>query len=187
MDSEKGIFHENRDPISNAPGAHPIGTGIGAAGAGAAGMAIGAAVGPIGALIGATVGSVVGGLLGKGIAEVIDPTAEEAFWRDKHPERPYYQKDYTFEDDYLPAYRYGWESRSITGDHSFEDLEPPLKEGWTHARKESRFDWDKARPAVKDAWAKVERDRLNKSPRETLADNESNERLPRSGGDISYR
>ena len=31
----------NRDPITGAPGAHPVGTGVGAAGGGAAGAAIG--------------------------------------------------------------------------------------------------------------------------------------------------
>lgn len=29
------------------------------------------------------VGAVLGGLAGKGVAEVIDPTAEEAYWRVK--------------------------------------------------------------------------------------------------------
>ncbi|MGZ8901027.1 MAG: glycine zipper family protein, partial [Limisphaerales bacterium] len=39
----------NRDPITGAPGAHPVGTGVGATGGGAAGAAIGAAVGgPVG-------------------------------------------------------------------------------------------------------------------------------------------
>ncbi|NJL23055.1 MAG: hypothetical protein HC895_23115, partial [Leptolyngbyaceae cyanobacterium SM1_3_5] len=35
----------NPDPITGEPGAHPVGTGIGAAGAGAAGAAIGGVVG----------------------------------------------------------------------------------------------------------------------------------------------
>ena len=46
------IRDENRDPITGAPGAHPVGTGIGAAAGGvAAGAAAGTvAAGPIGAL-----------------------------------------------------------------------------------------------------------------------------------------
>jgi outer membrane lipoprotein SlyB len=65
----------NRDPISGQPGAHPVGTGIGAAGVGSAATAVGAVVGgPVGAAVGAVVGSVVGGLVGKGTAEKIDPT-----------------------------------------------------------------------------------------------------------------
>jgi len=70
------------DPISGAPGAHPVGAGIGAAAGGAAtGAAIGAIAGPVGAFIGVAVGAVVGGLAGKGVAEMIDPTAAEAYWR----------------------------------------------------------------------------------------------------------
>ena len=38
----------NPDPITGAPGSHPIGTGVGAAAAGLAGAKIGAAVGTVG-------------------------------------------------------------------------------------------------------------------------------------------
>src|SRR5829696_8613217 len=83
----------NPDPITGAPGSHPIGTGVGAAGMGAAGAAIGAAVSgpaaPIGAAVGAVVGAVAGGLAGKGVAEVVNPTAEEEYWRDNYQNRPY--------------------------------------------------------------------------------------------------
>ncbi len=59
----------NPDPITHAPGSHPVGTGIGAvaggaagvAGAVAAGAAIGSPAGPVGA--------VVRRLPGKGVAE----------------------------------------------------------------------------------------------------------------------
>ena len=40
----------NRDPLTEEPGSHPVGTGLGSAGGAAAGVAIGAAVGgPVGA------------------------------------------------------------------------------------------------------------------------------------------
>lgn len=72
----------NRDPITGAPGAHPVGTGFGAAFGGvAAGAAVGTVAGPIGTVIGAAVGAVVGGLAGKGVAEVIDPTDEVPYHR----------------------------------------------------------------------------------------------------------
>ena len=68
----------NRDPITGAPGAHPVGVGAGAASAGAAGAALGAAVGgPIGAVVGAAVGAVAGGLGGKAAAEAVNPTIED--------------------------------------------------------------------------------------------------------------
>ncbi|MGZ5139155.1 MAG: hypothetical protein ACXWCX_15260, partial [Burkholderiales bacterium] len=77
---------ENRDPITGAPGAHPIGTGLGAAAGGiAAGAAAGTlAAGPIGTAIGAAAGAIAGGLAGKAVAEHFDPTAEEAYWRDTY-------------------------------------------------------------------------------------------------------
>jgi len=54
----------NRDPISGAPGAHPVGTGLGAAAGGIAGGAAAGtlAAGPVGTVIGAAVGAVLGGL-----------------------------------------------------------------------------------------------------------------------------
>src|ERR1700742_2297744 len=101
----------NRDPITGEPGAHPVGTGLGtAAGGAAAGAAGGAAAGPVGAVVGAVAGGIVGGLAGKSIAESIDPTAEDAYWRENHAGRPYHDASITY-DDLAPAYRHGWESR----------------------------------------------------------------------------
>jgi len=75
---KKGADPEHRDPITHAPGAHPVGVGAGAASAGAAGAALGAAVGgPIGAVVGAAVGAVAGGLGGKAAAEAVNPTIED--------------------------------------------------------------------------------------------------------------
>ncbi|MBD0341003.1 MAG: hypothetical protein ICV61_08960, partial [Microcoleus sp. Co-bin12] len=55
MSDDKKTVHEpdaNLDPISGEKGAHPVGTGIGAASAGATGAAIGGAVGgPVGAVV----------------------------------------------------------------------------------------------------------------------------------------
>ena len=80
----------NRDPITGAPGAHPIGTGVGAlAGAAAAGAAVGTIAGPIGTLAGAAAGSIAGGLAGKGVAEAVDPTREDAYWRENYSAQSY--------------------------------------------------------------------------------------------------
>jgi hypothetical protein len=87
--SGSGFGDLHADPISGAPGAHPVGTGIGAmAGGAAAGAAIGAIAGPVGAVVGVAVGAVVGGLAGKGVAEAIDSTAEETYWRANPGIRP---------------------------------------------------------------------------------------------------
>src|SRR3954464_15387375 len=93
---------QNPDPITGAPGAHPVGTGVGAAGGGAAGAAIGAAVSgpaaPIGGVVGAGTGAVAGGLPVKGAAEAVNPTAEDAYWRENYRNRPYYESNYSYED-----------------------------------------------------------------------------------------
>ena len=81
MGTEKAERPEsNPDPITGAPGAHPVGVGLGAAAGGiAAGAAAGTlAAGPIGTVVGAAIGAVVGGLAGKGAAESMNPTAAES-------------------------------------------------------------------------------------------------------------
>jgi len=141
----------NPDPITGAPGAHPVGTGIGAAGAGAVGAAIGAVAGPVGSLAGAAIGAVVGGLAGKGVAEAIDPTVEEAYWRDNYTKRPYVEQGTTY-DEYYPAYRYGWESRTKHTDRKFEDVEHDLGRDWDRVKGKSRLTWEKAKHATRDAF-----------------------------------
>ena len=148
---------QNRDPISGAPGAHPVGTGVGAGGGGIAGAAIGTAVGgPVGAIVGAAVGAIAGGLAGKGVAEMIDPTAEDAYWRDNYASRPYVEANSSY-DDYAPAYRYGWESRGKHAGRTFKEAENDLSAGWNNVKGSSRLGWERAKDAVKDSWHKVER------------------------------
>ena len=60
------------DPITGEAGAHPVGVGVGAIGAGLAGAAIGAIAGPVGVLVGAAIGAVAGGLAGKEVAAADD-------------------------------------------------------------------------------------------------------------------
>src|SRR5215203_3319067 len=124
----------NPDPITGAPGAHPVGVGVGAAAAGATGAAIGTAVGgPIGTAVGAVIGAVAGGLAGKGAAEAIDPTAEDAYWRENHQTQPF-ARNRSYEE-YSPAYRTGYEGYSKYRQQGtrFEELEPTLRQDYeTH-------------------------------------------------------
>ena len=100
----------NLDRISGALCAHPYGTGVGAAlGGAAAGVAVGTVAGPVGTVLGAAVCAIIGWLAGKGVAELIDPTVEDAYWRTNFSTRSYVAPDAAF-DDYGPAYGYG-ESR----------------------------------------------------------------------------
>lgn len=146
----------NPDPLTGAPGAHPVGVGTGAAGGAAAGAAIGAAVGgPVGAMVGGTIGAVAGGLSGKGAAEVVNPTVEDAYWRTHYqPTEP--GPDGEPYETYQPAYRYGWEGPSRFPGLSFEAAEPRLREGWEQMPDAKGMSWARARQSVRDAWRRVE-------------------------------
>ena len=144
----------NRDPITGAPGSHPVGTGLGAAGGAAAGAAAGSIVGPVGTLVGGAVGAVVGGLVGKGAGEAINPTAEETYWHGAYVNEPYYNPQYQY-NDYAPAYRLGYQGRSQNTTKSFEESQDVLRSEWERARGESRMTWEEARPASEAAWNRV--------------------------------
>lgn len=149
----------NADPITGEPGSHPVGTGVGAAGGGAAGAVIGGAVGgPVGAVIGGAIGAIAGGAAGHGVAEQIDPTVEDAYWRDHHVTRTYTSDEYDYERDYQPAYRHGWESRTRYTDRNWDDnLETELRDEWSEVKGESRLVWEDAKDAVQDAWHRTDR------------------------------
>src|SRR5688572_20826533 len=134
----------NRDPITGTPGSHPVGTGVGAVVGGAvAGAATGTVAGPIGSAVGAAIGAVGGGLAGKGIAEQIDPTVEDAYWRDNYSTRPYVDAGAKY-DDYGPAYRYGVDAFTRYPDQPYDVVEPRLRDEWDSYRGNSSLGWDRA-------------------------------------------
>ena len=112
---------------------------------------MGAAAGPIGVVVGAVAGGVVGGLVGKHVAEGINPTAEDAYWKDNYHSRPYVEKGVAYED-YRPAYQYGWEAHGRYAGKPFDQVESDLQSGWEQTRDKSKLSWDKAKNAVRDAW-----------------------------------
>ena len=147
----------NRDPLTGEPGSHPIGTGVGAAGGAATGAAIGGAVGgPIGAAVGGVAGALAGGAAGHAVAEGLDPTVEDAYWRKNYSTRPYYRTGRTYEE-YQPAYRYGWESATSPDyrDRRFEDIESDLERGWEKAKGKTREGWNDVKDATRDAFNRV--------------------------------
>src|SRR5690606_20820328 len=99
----------NPDPITGEPESHPLGTGVGAMGAGVAGAVLGTAVaGPVGGVIGSPVGGILGAWGGHSLAENLDPTAEDAHWREQHPSQPYASRDHDDFEEFAPAYRAGY-------------------------------------------------------------------------------
>jgi hypothetical protein len=147
----------NRDPITGAPGAHPLGTGTGATSGGAAGGVVGLAVGgPVGALIGVAVGAVAGALAGKSAAELVNPTDEETFWRETYVREPYYVNGKAYEY-YAPGFRAGWEGRVNHGGRTFVEAEPELMVDYQRGRSELDPSWVEMRPAAQAAWDRVSR------------------------------
>ncbi len=145
----------NLDPITDEPGAHPVGTGLGAAAGGAAaGAAAGIIAGPIGAVAGAIVGAVAGGLGGKAVAESINPTAEDAYWRDRYTQESYYEAGRSYED-YAPAYRLGLDGRS-SYDGTFDDAQTHLATQWDSKKERSTLSWPQAQVASRAAWNRID-------------------------------
>lgn len=145
---------QNSDPLTGEPGSHPVATGLGAAAASAAGLAIGTAVaGPVGTVIGGIVGAVAGAIGGHAAGEAIDPTVEEAYWREAHPSQPYASGS-TF-DEYREAYRVGYENAGAVGPEigSFEEAEPELRARYEAGQ--NVLPWVKVRVATQSAWTRA--------------------------------
>ena len=151
----------NPDPITGEPGAHPVGVAAGAAAGGAAGAAIGAVAGPVGVAAGTAIGVVAGGLAGKSVAERIDPTNEDDYWRTHHASQPYgilgsYER-------YSNAYRAGYQGVSVHGlDKGYDEVEGNLKSAYEESRAGTGPTWENARHAVRAAFERT-RDNLKKA------------------------
>ena len=147
----------NRDPLTGTPGAHPVGVGVGAiAGAAAAGAAAGTMAGPAGTFVGGAVGAVAGAMVGKAAAEAIDPTVEDAYWKEHYAEAPYYQPGKTYKD-YAEAYRIGYEGRARHRSRTFEEAEADLEVEYNKRRLQDAMSWKECREPAKAAWDRVDR------------------------------
>ncbi len=161
--TKKVVINEgdlNRDPLSGTPGAHPLGTGAGAASGGAAGAVIGLATGgPVGALVGVAVGAVAGALAGKSAAEAVNPTEEELFWRQTYIREPYYVPGRAYEY-YAPGFRAGWEGRVRYSGRTFDEAEPELMREYQASKGELDPSWLDMRLAAQAAWNRVDLGRV---------------------------
>jgi len=143
-------------------GDHPVGGAAGAvvgavAAAAAVGAAQGAAMGTVAGLpgmaAGVAIGGVVGALAGKGLAQEINPTTEDAYWSENYKSRPYVDgtQDYT---NYGPAYRNGIDAFTKNEGRTFDEIEPQLSKDWESERS-GNISWDKAKPAARDAYDRL--------------------------------
>jgi len=117
--------------------------------AGAVGTAAGIAAGAASAAAGAA-----SALVGKVPTPKIDAANEELYWREHFASEPYFDSSFSFED-YLPAWRVGWEGRARHPGRKFEDVEQDLKAEFHWNRGESRLLWDQAREAARAAFERL--------------------------------
>ena len=147
--SDKTKQNSNPDPITSAPGSHPVATGVGALAAGATGAAIGSVVPGVGTVIGGVVGaiagSVGGGYAGKAVGEAMDPTNTDAYWSAKHGTTAYGKTESY--DTYKPAYQYGAALADEDRSTAFDDS--TARAGWETAAGSKGLSFDKAKAAIK--------------------------------------
>ena len=96
-----------------------------------------------------------GSVAGKRIAELIDPTIEESYWRSNYMREPYYGRGYKFED-YSPGFRTGWEGRRRYENRRFDEVERELAREYQRNRGDSRLEWAKNRHAARAAWERFD-------------------------------
>ena len=84
----------------------------------------------------------------------IDAAAEERYWREQYLSQPYYDATLTF-DDYLPAYRLGYEGYDRYRGRDFDEVSQELRNEYDAGRGNGRLAWERAKDAVRAAWDRV--------------------------------
>src|SRR5688572_30523330 len=109
---------------------HSVGSAAGATAGVVTGAGIGGAVGgPVGAAVGAVVGAVAGAKAGDSVAEAINPTQYNDYWKTSYTSRPYYSSQYVW-DDYAPAYKLGYDSYGQYRGRDFDKVSNDIERNW---------------------------------------------------------
>jgi len=110
--------------------------------------------GPVGVAAGLVAGAVVGGLAGKKVAEKMDPTIENDYWKVNFAKESYLVPNATFAQ-YQPAYRIGYEGLGRYPGKKFEEAESNLQRDYEKSKGSANLSWDKAKHATRAAWNRV--------------------------------
>lgn len=144
----------NPDPITDAPGSHPIETGVGAAVGGAAtGASLGAVLGPPGVVLGAVAGAIAGGYAGKGVGELIDPTTEDNWIREWLAGRD--RSTNVGDEQATKAYRFGIREEAKHPRETFDEAEPVLRARWEAQRAADEPVWEDVRGSARSGFEKM--------------------------------
>ena len=105
-------------------------------------------------MVGAVAGAIVGAAGGAAAGHMINPEAEDAYWREQHSKQPYAQTGRSFEE-YQPAYRTGYQGYDKYGgtQQSFEGAEAQLREEYLATG--ATLPWEEAREACRAGWMRV--------------------------------
>lgn len=109
-----------------------------------------------GAIIGAIFGGIIFGMVGVLLAHRVRPDDEWEYWRNEHAFRPYYNDKFQFERDYLPAYRFGYQSRRHYFGQTIDEAEAKIRWEWEAEKDDSQLNWATARQVISDAWARYD-------------------------------
>ena len=85
----------------------------------------------------------------------IDPTLEDAYWRENFKGRPYVTEGETY-DPYDAAYRAAYENYNRYPGRSFDDVESELRQDYEQRGGKPAMAWEKAKEAARDAWQRIE-------------------------------
>lgn len=86
---------------------------------------------------------------------MIDPTVEDAYWREEYSRSPYFEDGVAYET-YQPAYRTGYEGYTRYPGKTYEEAESDLQRDYEKSRGDSPLPWYKAKDATRDAWYRVD-------------------------------
>jgi hypothetical protein len=95
-------------------------------------------------------------MAGQSATAIVDPAVEATYWSENYLKRTYVLPTKRY-SDYEPAFRHGWESRSLSANRPFREVEGELERGWEKVKGASTLAWIQARFAVSDAWHRAGR------------------------------
>ena len=116
-----------------------------------AGKTVVGAIGTAAGIAAGTAAALAGKTRGQAPERKVEPANEELYWREHFAGEPYVEAAYQF-DDYLPAWRTGWEGRGKYGGREFDEVLRDLEGDFYWNRGKSRLTWQQAMPAVRAAW-----------------------------------
>ncbi len=91
--------------------------------------------------------------------------AENTYWRNSYPSRPYYSKSKNY-TTYEPAYQYGVELYKMNPNKRYEDLDQSqLQAEWMKKRGNSILTWDQAQEASRDSYNRLYNNRNTATPK----------------------